>query len=87
MLRDELFPEESWDDAFLDYREIMLESYEYLSKYRLEFIKDESVDVRFKLERVTEVLDFFQLEGDLEKYKDLQSIKDALDIRFFFIGG
>jgi hypothetical protein len=84
MLRDEIFPEESWDDSFLDYREMMFENYEYISKYRVEFIKDDSISTSFKLERITEILDFFLLEEDYEKCDKLKKIKEALEVRMFF---
>lgn len=84
MLRDEIFPEDSWDESFEDYREMMEENFSYISKYKVEFIKDKSICTRSKLERITEVLDFYMLEEEYEKCEVLKKIKDALDVRIFF---
>lgn len=85
MLRDEIFPEEQWDEAFEEYRELMFENFEFINKNRLDFMKDVSCSPRFKLERILEILDFFLLEEDYEKCSKLKQIKEALDIQILFL--
>ena len=63
-----------WDEGFCQYRDFILD-------HRVDFLKDTYFSPSFKLERVKELIDFFELEEEFEKCSDLQTLKDALEIK------
>ena len=73
--------EELWDEGFEEYRQFMYENCEMIQKHRVDFLKDPYFSPAFKLERVKELVDFFELEEEFEKCADLQTLKDALEIK------
>lgn len=73
-----------WEDGFEQYREFMFQNYEMIISHRIDFLKDSYFSPSFKIERVKELTDFFELEEEFEKCKELLSIKDALEIKHLF---
>jgi hypothetical protein len=74
-----------WDEGFEQYREFMFENCRMILEHRVDFLKDTYFTPSFKLERVKELIDFFELEEEFEKCQELQSLKDALEIKHLFI--
>ncbi len=73
------------DEGFEEYREFMYENCEMILNHRVEFLKDPYFTPGFKLERIKELIDFFELEDEFEKCKQLQALKDALEIKHLFV--
>jgi len=80
----ELVPEELRDQGFDEYVEFIKENYFMISSNKMEFIRDNTLSVRSKLERIQELLDFFCLEEDEEKCDLLEKIKGALEIKYVY---
>jgi hypothetical protein len=80
-----------WEDenAFFDldqesiqeYRDFMNDNFEIIKRNRSYFLRDKSFSTSFKLERLEELLDFFIVEEDFDKCKELMPIKDLLEIK------
>jgi hypothetical protein len=70
-----------WDEGFDQYRDFMFENCKMILDHRVDFLKDTYFTPSFKLERVKELIDFFELEEEFEKCSDLQTLKDALEIK------
>lgn len=73
------------DDGFEEYRQFMYENCEMILRHRSEFLKDRYFTPSFKLERIKELMDFFELEDEFEKCRDLQDLKEALEVKHLFI--
>jgi hypothetical protein len=80
-----------WEDenAFFDldqesiqeYRDFMNENFEIIRRNKSYFLRDGSFSTSFKLDRLEELLDFFIVEEDYDKCKELMSIKELLEIK------
>ena len=80
-----------WEDenAFFDldqesiqeYRDFMNENFEIIKRNKSYFLRDTSFSTSFKLDRLEELLDFFIVEEDYDKCKQLMSIKELLEIK------
>jgi hypothetical protein len=80
-----------WEDenAFFDldqesiqeYRDFMNENFEIIKRNKSYFLRDTSFSTSFKLDRLEELLDFFIVEEDYDKCKELMSIKELLEIK------
>jgi hypothetical protein len=80
-----------WEDenAFFDldqesiqeYRDFMNENFEIIRRNKSYFLRDRSFSTSFKLDRLEELLDFFIVEEDFDKCKELMSIKELLEIK------
>jgi hypothetical protein len=80
-----------WEDenAFFDldqesiqeYRDFMNENFEIIKRNKSYFLRDGSFSTSFKLDRLEELLDFFIVEEDYDKCKELMSIKELLEIK------
>ena len=80
-----------WEDenAFFDldqesiqeYRDFMNENFEIIKRNKSYFLRDTSFSTAFKLDRLEELLDFFIVEEDYDKCKELMSIKELLEIK------
>ena len=80
-----------WEDenAFFDldqesiqeYRDFMNENFEIIKRNKSYFLRDRSFSTSFKLDRLEELLDFFIVEEDYDKCKQLMSIKELLEIK------
>lgn len=80
-----------WEDenAFFDldqesiqeYRDFMNENFEIIKRNKPYFLRDDSFSTSFKLDRLEELLDFFVVEEDFDKCKELIAIKDLLEIK------
>jgi hypothetical protein len=80
-----------WEDenAFFDldqesiqeYRDFMNENFEIIKRNKSYFLRDRSFSTSFKLDRLEELLDFFIVEEDYDKCKELMSIKELLEIK------
>ena len=80
-----------WEDenAFFDldqesiqeYRDFMNENFEIIRRNKSYFLRDRSFSTSFKLDRLEELLDFFIVEEDYDKCKELMSIKELLEIK------
>jgi hypothetical protein len=80
-----------WEDenAFFDldqesiqeYRNFMNENFEIIKRNKPYFLRDSSFSTSFKLDRLEELLDFFVVEEDFDKCKELIAIKDLLEIK------
>lgn len=80
-----------WEDenAFFDldqesiqeYRDFMNENFEIIKRNKPYFLRDSSFSTSFKLDRLEELLDFFVVEEDFDKCKELIAIKDLLEIK------
>jgi hypothetical protein len=80
-----------WEDenAFFDldqesiqeYRDFMNENFEIIKRNKSYFLRDTSFSTSFKLDRLEELLDFFIVEEDFDKCKELMSIKELLEIK------
>jgi hypothetical protein len=77
--------ENLWDEGFEEYRQFMYDNCEMILGHRIQFLKDSYFTPSFKLERIKELIDFFELEEEYEKCKDLETIKDALEIKHLFV--
>lgn len=80
-----------WEDenAFFDldqesiqeYRDFMNENFEIIKRNKSYFLRDTTFSTSFKLERLEELLDFFIVEEDFDKCKELTPIKELLEIK------
>lgn len=80
-----------WEDenAFFDldqesiqeYRDFINENFEIIKRNKPYFLRDSSFSTSFKLDRLEELLDFFVVEEDFDKCKELIAIKDLLEIK------
>jgi len=80
-----------WEDenAFFDldqesiqeYRDFMNENFEIIKRNKSYFLRDTSFSTSFKLDRLEELLDFFIVEEDFDKCKELMPIKELLEIK------
>ena len=80
-----------WEDenAFFDldqesiqeYRDFMNENFEIIKRNKSYFLRDRSFSTSFKLDRLEELLDFFIVEEDYDKCKQLMSIKELFEIK------
>jgi hypothetical protein len=80
-----------WEDenAFFDldqesiqeYRDFMNENFEIIKRNKSYFLRDTSFSTSFKLDRLEELLDFFIVEEDFDKCKELTPIKELLEIK------
>ena len=80
-----------WEDenAFFDldqesiqeYRDFMNENFEIIKRNKSYFLRDTSFSTSFKLDRLEELLDFFIVEEDYDKCKQLMSIKELFEIK------
>lgn len=68
-------------DGFEEYRDSMYENYSVLFKNKLGFITYKGFSTTFKCERLQELLDFFLLEEEYEKCKEIEKIKQAIDVQ------
>lgn len=78
------FLENLFDEGFEEYRDFMYENYSMIMKYRTDFIADKYFSTSFKCERIRELIDFFELEDEFEKCKNLKSIYEALEVDHLF---
>lgn len=76
--------EHLWDEGFEEYCQFMYENCDMILQNRVEFLRDNYFTAAFKLERIKELIDFFELEEQYEKCKNLESLKDALEIKHLF---
>lgn len=68
-------------DSIKEYRKFMVDNYHLIRRNRPYFLRDSKFSTAFKIERVDELLDFFIIEEDYEKCKDLSSLKEVLEIK------
>lgn len=83
--------EREWEDenAFFDldqesiqeYRDFMNENFEIIKRNKSYFLRNTTFSTSFKLDRLEELLDFFIVEEDYDKCKQLMSIKELLEIK------
>ena len=72
------------DDGFEEYRDFMYENHDMIISNRNYFVKDKFFSTAFKIERVKELIDFFELEEEYERCAELEKIKDALEVQHLF---
>lgn len=68
-------------ESFQEYRDFMNENFEIIKRNKSYFLRDTSFSTSFKLDRLEELLDFFVVEEDFDKCKELMSIKELLEIK------
>lgn len=83
-MTNSLLEQQLWEDGFEEYRAFMYENYSMIIKHKVEFITDDYFSTAFKCERVRELIDFFELEDEFEKCKNLKSIYEALEVEHLF---
>ena len=68
-------------ESIQDYRDFMNENFEIIKRNKSYFLRDTSFSTSFKLDRLEELLDFFIVEEDFDKCKELMPIKELLEIK------
>jgi hypothetical protein len=70
------------DAEFEEYRQFMFENAKQISKFKFEFISDETFSSAFKCERIQELIDFLILEENYDECAELLKIKNAVEIQY-----
>jgi hypothetical protein len=68
-------------ESIQEYRDFMNENFEIIRRNKSYFLRDTTFSTHFKLDRLEELIDFFVVEEDFDKCKDLTSIKELLEIK------
>lgn len=68
-------------ESIKDYRDSMEQTYDVILRNRTQFIRDLSFPIQFKIDKMDELLDFFLIDGDLERSSKLYIIKDLLEMK------
>jgi len=73
---------DDFDAEFEEYRQFMFENAKQISKFKFEFIGDETFSSAFKCERIQELIDFLILEENYNECAELLKIKNAVEIQY-----
>ena len=68
-------------ESIEEYRQFMLDNFELIRRNKSYFLRENRFSIDFKLDRIGELLDFFIIEEEFEKYSELSSIKELLEIK------
>lgn len=66
---------------FRKYQKAILSEARVFLENKIEFLQNSSISVNYKLLRLTELITFFELEGEKEIVSELVSLAEALRIK------
>jgi len=73
--------EDIYGEDYEDYKKLLTETYNMILKEKRSFMVDPYFSHAFKFERIQELIDFFVLEEEYEKCKELRKIREAIEIQ------
>ena len=79
---NEIYLDKDMDAEFESYRDSMYQNFDVIELNTFEFIREDCLSPKYKLERIREMLDFFLLEERYDKCEKLMGIKAALEVSY-----